>query len=253
MIKRVPLENVAVRLIVQQYRRENPILKLFDETRHWWNHPVRKAWSSIKSYRKNSKVHLAKKLTGFKCKFCGCDASAIPEKRRKAGLKYCSVKCERKARIAAEKLRIQSDPQLWQRKREARKRCYHRTRRERPEVYAAEVRRKLDNPQYRVAKNHRSRIFYLVRKGVMVKTQTSLKYFGCTPTHLKQHLESQFKFGMTWENYGKVWHVDHKKPLGGKLFDLTNPKDCEIAFNWSNLQPLFAEENLRKSNKIIDV
>jgi hypothetical protein len=57
---------------------------------------------------------------------------------------------------------------------------------------------------------------------------------------------------MTWENYGKVWHVDHEKPLGGKLFDLTNPKDCEIAFHWSNLQPLFAEENLRKSNKIIN-
>jgi uncharacterized protein YycO len=57
---------------------------------------------------------------------------------------------------------------------------------------------------------------------------------------------------MTWQNYGKVWHVDHKKPLRGKLFDLTNSLDCQIAFHWTNLQPLFARENLKKSSKIID-
>ena len=250
MVNRVPLEEIALRLVTQQYRREMPTLKLFDESRHWWNHPARIAWSGKVISRKLAKAKLIRELAKFKCHFCGCDASAIPQKRRRAGLKFCSVKCQKRARAAAEKLRLQSDPQFWQRKKDARKRCYYRTRKERPEVYKAEVRRKLENPQFRIAKNHRARIYHLVRKGLMSKTQTSLKYFGCTPAHLKQHLESKFKPGMTWGNYGKVWHVDHKHPLS-KL-DLMNPDECARAFNWTNLTPLFAQENLRKSNKIID-
>lgn len=250
--KLVPLEITAARLIAQEYRRETHFQKPFDELRHWWNHPVRINWAGRKISRKIQQSKLLKELAAFKCQFCGCDISAIPQKNRKYLSKFCFDKCSEKARLAAEKHRLQSDPEFRRRKSEAKKRCRQRTRRERPEVYKAEVRRKLNNPQYRIAKNHRARIYHLVRKGLMTKTQASLKYFGCTPAHLKQHLESKFKPGMTWENYGKVWHVDHEKSLGGKLFDLTNPKDCEIAFHWSNLQPLFAEENLRKSNKIIN-
>jgi hypothetical protein len=246
--KRFQKESALNRLIIADYRRQRHCLKLLDESRHWWNHPERIAWSGRKIARKISKARLAQKLLKFKCQFCGCDASAIPVKRRRSGLKYCSTECSKKARIAADKLRLQSDPQFWQRKSVARKKCYHRKRRERPEVYRAEVRRKLENPQYRIAKAHRTRIFLLVKKGKMIKTQTSLKYFGCTRTHLKRHLISQFKPGMTWENYGKVWQVDHIIPLDS--FDLLNPTECTIAFNWQNLQPMFARPNLMKSNKV---
>lgn len=60
------------------------------------------------------------------------------------------------------------------------------------------------------------------------------------------HLESLFKTGMSWENYGPVWHVDHIKPCA--LFDLTDPEQQRICFHWTNLQPLFALDNMRKSD-----
>lgn len=66
---------------------------------------------------------------------------------------------------------------------------------------------------------------------------------------LKTHLESQFKDGMTWENYGK-WHLDHIAPIS--IFNITSTKCKGFKKCWelSNLQPLWAKENISKSNKI---
>ena len=75
-----------------------------------------------------------------------------------------------------------------------------------------------------------------------------LKY---TPEDLIQHLEKQFTGNMTWENYGE-WHVDHKKPITS--FNFQEMGDDEFMKCWSldNLQPLWEEENIRKSNKIFN-
>lgn len=55
---------------------------------------------------------------------------------------------------------------------------------------------------------------------------------------------------MTWENYGFYgWHIDHIKPCDS--FDLMNSKEQEKCFNYRNLQPLWAEENFKKSNKVV--
>lgn len=68
---------------------------------------------------------------------------------------------------------------------------------------------------------------------------------GCTPEQLKLHLEQQFQPGMTWENHGvHGWHVDHKKPLAS--FDLTDPAQFDQACHYTNLQPLWATDNIRK-------
>lgn len=64
---------------------------------------------------------------------------------------------------------------------------------------------------------------------------------------LRIHLESKFKPGMSWKNYGPVWHIDHIKPCA--KFDLTDPAQQRECFHWTNLQPLFALENLQKSDK----
>lgn len=69
---------------------------------------------------------------------------------------------------------------------------------------------------------------------------------GCTIKELKLHLESQFQEGMTWENYGK-WHIDHIKPCA--VFDLSRTEDQKECFHFSNLQPLWAMDNLRKNAK----
>ena len=74
-----------------------------------------------------------------------------------------------------------------------------------------------------------------------------MELVGCTINELKKHLESKFKKGMSWNNYGK-WHVDHVVPVD--FFDLTKIKEQKKCFHYLNLQPLLARDNLRKKNRI---
>ena len=69
------------------------------------------------------------------------------------------------------------------------------------------------------------------------------KLLGCTKAELMVHIERQFAPGMGWDNYGE-WHVDHKRPLAS--FDLGDPGQLQEAMHFSNLQPLWAAENMAK-------
>lgn len=74
---------------------------------------------------------------------------------------------------------------------------------------------------------------------------------GYTIDQLKKHLEKQFKNGMTWENYGRYgWHIDHIIPVSAHNFQ--TPEDIDFKKCWSlkNLQPMWAKENIKKSNKL---
>lgn len=97
---------------------------------------------------------------------------------------------------------------------------------------------------FRIRENLRGRIFKAV-KG-LTKEKSSLKLIGCTVEELRAHLESKFTTGMNWQNYGK-WHIDHIKPC--KLFDLTKTEEQEKCFHYTNLQPLWAIDNLIKNSK----
>lgn len=73
---------------------------------------------------------------------------------------------------------------------------------------------------------------------------------GYTPEQLKKHIERQFKPGMSWENWGSVWQLDHKIPVA--VFNFDRPEDLDFGRCWSlkNLQPLEKHENRQKSDKI---
>lgn len=96
--------------------------------------------------------------------------------------------------------------------------------------------------QYRIKSNLRSRLGRAMQ-GLM-KTCSAVRDMGCTPEFLIRWLEGKFTDCMTWENYGKYWHVDHVKPLS--MFDLTDPAQVKTAIHFTNLQPLEASENIRK-------
>ena len=69
---------------------------------------------------------------------------------------------------------------------------------------------------------------------------------GCSMSELISHLESKFLLGMSWDNRNE-WHLDHIKPLCA--FDLTDPEQQAVAFHYSNLQPLWAVDNMRKGGR----
>ena len=95
-------------------------------------------------------------------------------------------------------------------------------------------------PHVRIRHNQAKRVKLLLGNGA--KTD---KLVGCTGKQLKTHLENLFQEGMTWDNYGFYgWHIDHKKSLSS--FDLSDPKQASEAFNYKNLQPLWAKDNLTK-------
>lgn len=82
------------------------------------------------------------------------------------------------------------------------------------------------------------------------KTHSIINLLGCSIEELKKHLEKQFKPGMNWSNHTlHGWHIDHIRPISS--FDLTKKTERELCFHYSNLQPLWAEENLKKSDKYV--
>jgi len=81
------------------------------------------------------------------------------------------------------------------------------------------------------------------------KSDSTIGFLGCTLEELKIHLESQFSDGMTWDNHSlHGWHIDHIIPCS--VFDMTDPVEQKQCFHFTNLQPLWATDNLRKYNKI---
>jgi hypothetical protein len=112
-----------------------------------------------------------------------------------------------------------------------------------PERRKASAARYNQTPKARMAAAIRSRIGHALRS----KTQSTRAYLGCTPEFFKKHIEAQFVAGMTWDNFGK-WHMDHIVPLSA--FDLSDIRQVQIACNWTNIRPMWAKANLRKSSKV---
>lgn len=85
-----------------------------------------------------------------------------------------------------------------------------------------------------------------VNRYLKYRSKHTFDIIGCTPLELKEHLEKQFVEGMSWENKN-LWHIDHIIPLSSAKTEEELYKLC----HYTNLQPLWAEENLKKSNKIL--
>jgi len=106
------------------------------------------------------------------------------------------------------------------------------------------AKRQID-PAFRIASNYRSFIASHIAKRKGRKSAKLEALVGCTPKELVLHLEAQFDGGMSWDNYGE-WHIDHIRPCAS--FDLTDETQQRECFHFSNLQPLWALDNLLKSD-----
>ena len=106
-------------------------------------------------------------------------------------------------------------------------------------------RRKKEDPILKLKMLYRSKTNKILGSG---RSETTFELIGCSPTELKSHLEEQFQEGMSWENHGLFgWHIDHIIPLSSAK----NEDELKELCHYTNLQPLWAIDNIRKRDKII--
>jgi hypothetical protein len=106
-----------------------------------------------------------------------------------------------------------------------------------------------DTPEFRFKRAMRNAVKRITRIAKVKKEGRTIEFIGCTMLHARKHIEKQFRKGMHWNNHGTVWHIDHIVPLS--KFDLTDAMQRKRANHFTNLQPLYVHENMRKGNKIM--
>lgn len=120
---------------------------------------------------------------------------------------------------------------------------YHRPRQRKWRAeYQREKRRNSIN--FRIAGNLRRRFRDALRG--RQKWTSVLNMVGCSLGDFVKYIENDLSNGMTWNNYGKYWHIDHIKPCAA--FDLSDPEQQKLCFHYSNMRPLRASENVSKSS-----
>jgi hypothetical protein len=127
--------------------------------------------------------------------------------------------------------------------RRAKDRAYAKASRAKRTKYMRERRRA--DPIFRAASYMRARLSEIVRTRGFTKRSALSKLLGCSFEEFRAHIASQFREGMSWDNYGS-WHIDHIIPLStAKTLDA-----LENLAHYTNLQPLWAAENLSKKDKL---
>jgi hypothetical protein len=145
---------------------------------------------------------------------------------------------------------------LWSEKNREYLRDYHTKWREENREPLNEYKRhyektkKDSDPAYKLACYTRTAIYTCLKERNIDKYKNTFDLLPYTLEELIGHLESKFKEGMTWENYGQ-WHVDHIKPMVS--FDIKEPTDKSFQECWSlsNLQPLWEHDNLSKGSRYL--
>lgn len=100
------------------------------------------------------------------------------------------------------------------------------------------------SPLFRLRDNCRRRVRKVLLKAGVTKSERTHELLGCSPAFYKEFIEARLLPGMTWENYGTYWVVDHKQPL--VRFNLLDRTERLAAFHYTNTQPLTVVENNRK-------
>lgn len=128
-------------------------------------------------------------------------------------------------------------------------------RKARPETYAYGPyfrdywrKKRQTDPHYNIRNRLCSRLWHAIVKYKGTKARLTEQLIGCTVDEARKHIESKFTDGMTWDKFmaGEI-HIDHIKPCAS--FDLSDPAQQFACFHFTNLQPLWAVDNLKKGDK----
>jgi hypothetical protein len=105
------------------------------------------------------------------------------------------------------------------------------------------AKQRAQNPLVNLKDQLRRRVLGALARVKAEKAGRTFELIGCTPQFLKEYLESKFQAGMSWA-LRRSFHIDHIKPCAA--FDLTNPEQQKACFHYTNLQPLWPVDNIRK-------
>jgi hypothetical protein len=170
--------------------------------------------------------------------------------------RYCAknkekIKLRHKKYYQKNKKRIQAYKKQWQiannsriRKKQKIYRLIHKEERRQYE----NNRKKID-VNYKILGNLRSRLYYALKNQRAIASDHGEKLIGCSINKLKQNISMKFLPGMTFANYGKgkqKWSIDHVVPCS--FFDLKKPKQQRQCFHYTNLMPLWNEDNFKKNS-----
>lgn len=161
-------------------------------------------------------------ITTKRCKTC---ENHKPADDFYTGRNDCKT-CHNSKRINTDEKRLQQNKYL----NEYRKERYH------------------NDDLVKIDRKVRARINYILRKSKSGKSMTD--YVGIDRPEYKKYLEDLFEEGMNWDNYGNgkgKWNIDHKTPT--KEFDLTDENELKKAFHYTNTQPMWSEDNIKKYAK----
>ena len=104
------------------------------------------------------------------------------------------------------------------------------------------------DPLFRLKHNMLAEIHRVTQAVRLKNSNRVFKRLGCTVTEFKEHIESNFVEGMSWDNYGYyTWHIDHIIPLYWFVKNSDNPSEAN---HYTNLQPMWAEDNMSKKRYI---
>ena len=204
-----------------------------------------------KEYRKNNKVMLAKMEKDWYEKNKERVAQRGQEYRAKN-----KEKCKERSKEYREKNKervIQRRKEYYQKNREKmikKSREWDKNNRERRNKRERDKR--ANDPRVRIEHILKTRIGSTLKANGAAKNKRSMEYFGCTVEYFYNYIESLFTDEMSWDNQGKKaedkrgWQLDHRRPCAS--FDFNNEEEIYMCFHWSNYQPLWAEDNNKKSD-----
>jgi len=181
---------------------------------------------------KHRKEHYEKEgVTGKDCSVAGCGWKALTHFNNNSNswdrLRTTCKDCMKKHRVASKDVRNK----------------YYK-------------KRMTEDVQFRLRQNIKNRIHNSLRFYATEKDDRIIHYLGCPMHHFKDHMESLFTEGMSWNKYGHYEDENGNRKIGIQIdhiipcnaFDLNNPQELLLCFHWKNCQPMWGEENMSKSD-----